>query len=232
MVRLSSQRAAKPFSISTLLDGYPYFATISAYVDVPAFQVLLASANDARALSNVATLDVSQDGRRSIANRQMMVLNVFSIVTFIAGNELVENIEADVDGTDAVGEGTAGNEIKAEIAEGWEAFERDVARRFRFGTASDDFDGFHHHFVGHVVEQNIFDACIGGLADFIEIVRFDFDFKLGILFAALADGPCDGAFADGFGHFTVVVFDHDAVEQSETVVLRTPDFDGVFFKHA
>ena len=113
MVRRSSQRAAKPPSISTTLEGRPYLAVISSNVEVPAFQVLRASANDARSLSNVETLDVSQAGRRNIAKRQRMVLNVFPIVSFIAGNKLVKNIEADVDGTDTVGEGAAGDEIEA-----------------------------------------------------------------------------------------------------------------------
>ena len=231
-VLFSSQRAAKPPSTSTKLEGRPYLATISSKVEVPAFHVLRASANEARVLSNVETLDVSQAGRRSMAKRQMMALNVFPIILLMIGNELVEDVETDVDGADAMGEGAAGDEIKAEIAEGREAFERNVARSFGLRTAGDNFDGFDHHVVGHVVQQNVFDARVGGLADIVKVVRFDFDFQFWIFFAALADGPCDGAFTNGFCHFTVVVLDHDTVEQTETVVLRAADLDGVFFKHA
>ena len=107
-------------------------------------------------------------------------------------------------------------------------FERDVSGYFDEGFVADAFTGIDHFVVRHVVEHDDVGAGKECLIDFVLVGDFDFDFeRVWCEIAAFLYG-----FLDGAGGRDVVVFDHDAATQVESVAVAAAASYGVVLQFA
>ena len=140
------------------------------------------------------------------------------------------DVEAQVEGADAVGEGADGDDVYASEGDFADAREGDASGGFDEGSAGDLTDAEEEVGGGEVVEHDGVD-CAGGEdgLDLVETVYFYFD--VGGVGEFCAEGD-EGLGEVGACRGEVVVFGHDGVGEGEAVVLAAAAADGVTLDEA
>ena len=128
-------------------------------------------------------------------------------------------------------EGTDGNEIEAERSNLLCTFERHVAGTFHEHLVTaflDDFQGFGHHFVAHVVEHDDVHAFIQKRTELVEV--FDFHLDHQALLVVLLDNF--KRFENATGCCNVIVLHEHHVKEAHAMIGTATDANSVLLQSA
>ncbi|OQB01621.1 MAG: hypothetical protein BWY25_01033 [Chloroflexi bacterium ADurb.Bin222] len=145
------------------------------------------------------------------------------------GGDGIEDLHAQVESGDGMGDGAGGNEVHAGAGDGGDCSERHIARSFQRHAASREGDGLPQRLQVHVVQQDAVERRGDGqrCAQLGEGAHFDFDGQFGMRRAGAGHGGSEAA-----GAVNVIVFHHEHVEEGHAVILPAAHAHGVFIEHA